>query len=198
MAYDMVHVHQQLFRKVVDAMARPGRIMRLNDEVAKMDISIQGCFPTTVLLARLLLDTEVTFHLAANEPNEMIRRLNHLTYANHADIKVADYIFATHTFPQTPLLELIKQAKIGNLRDPQDSATLVLEVDHISEAGNYRLTGPGIKTEALINLSLDEAWLAIRNEKNREFPMGIDIIIVDKNHQLLCLPRTTKIEQIGR
>lgn len=44
MAYDMVHVHQQLFRKVVDAMARPGRIMRLNDEVAKWTFPSKDVF----------------------------------------------------------------------------------------------------------------------------------------------------------
>jgi alpha-D-ribose 1-methylphosphonate 5-triphosphate synthase subunit PhnH len=76
----------------------------------------------------------------------------------------------------------------------------VLTVDNCkaSEAGSsvYHLQGPGIRGEATIRVrGLEPAWMHIREALNEEFPRGIDIWLLDKNGNLIGIPRTTRIKE---
>jgi alpha-D-ribose 1-methylphosphonate 5-triphosphate synthase subunit PhnH len=37
-------------------------------------------------------------------------------------------------------------------------------------------------------------WLKIRNFKNKEFPLGIDMIFIDREDNLMSIPRTTEMK----
>jgi alpha-D-ribose 1-methylphosphonate 5-triphosphate synthase subunit PhnH len=57
------------------------------------------------------------------------------------------------------------------------------------------LKGPGIKDAIAVAISgLGENELADIKETTSEFPMGIDCVFVDGAGQVMCIPRSTRIE----
>ncbi|MEG0470684.1 MAG: phosphonate C-P lyase system protein PhnH, partial [Longicatena sp.] len=109
-------------------------------------------------------------------------------------VREAAYIFVCGA-SSTSLQELIEQANEGTLKDPQLGATMIIECEELSSSHQYRVQGPGIQTEKSIGIRMKEEWMLARNEKNKEFPLGIDLIFVDRKNNMMALPRTTRIER---
>jgi alpha-D-ribose 1-methylphosphonate 5-triphosphate synthase subunit PhnH len=85
----------------------------------------------------------------------------------------------------------------GVLSFPDRGATLMVMVPEIGGAGaDTRLTlkGPGIQGEANLALSgLCPDNLERVQTLNREFPLGVDLIISDKRGALVCIPRSSTV-----
>ncbi|CRK82205.1 phosphonate C-P lyase system protein PhnH [Neobacillus massiliamazoniensis] len=194
MQIDLVHDIQTAYRKVIDSMSRPGVISDLHEVTAKADFHI-GCNPLIEVLALMLLDTEVTFNVVSVREEKITRLINQLTYAKAADTDKADFIFVLKDCDQKGLEAAIRSAKLGSLINPHESATFIIETESVSTGTELFLTGPGIEAEHALGIAAAETWLDIRNEKNKEYPLGIDIILTDANDSILCLPRTTQIRK---
>ena len=192
MELDMVHDIQKVYRKVLNAMSRPGVIEDIKKQNEKVDIKIE-CYKSTFLLMLMLLDGEVSFALPGNKDNKIINIINQMTYSKEKKIGEADYLFVTE---KGDINKAIKNGKIGNLIDPNKSSTIIVEVQYINDQKKLELSGPGIKESIYANIEGYEKWLKIRNEKNKEYPLGIDMIFLDKKGKVICLPRTTKIKDI--
>lgn len=194
MRLDLIHDIQLAYRKVVDCMSRPGLISNLAEQAGKVDIDT-GCFPSTVVLALMLLDTEVTFRVVSEREEEITKLLNQLTFAKASGTENADYIFVLHDALPEQLEIALEQAKTGDLINPHKSATLIVEVNEVTNEKGLVLKGPGIETENYVKVSTNGNWLDIRADKNSEYPLGIDMVFIAPNHNVLCLPRTTQILQ---
>lgn len=192
MTFDSVHDVQQAFRKLVDAMSRPGLVADLKAQADKLDPD-GPCRPSTLLMAIMLLDPEVTFHVHSRREAEAAELFRGLTNARTAPADEADFVFVLRDAADDRLDEAIRQAKSGDLIDPHLSATLIVEAETVAAGDDLRLTGPGIDGETGVRIGTGGGWLAARAEKNREYPMGIDMIFVDSEHRAVCLPRTTQI-----
>ncbi|QRG69070.1 phosphonate C-P lyase system protein PhnH [Brevibacillus choshinensis] len=197
MSLDIVHDIQTAYRSVLDSLSRPGVVSNLTEQASRVDIE-SGCFEATLILALMLLDTEVTFAVVADgEQQELVTRLfNQLTYAKSVEIDQADYAFVLSSAKAEQLEAALEMAKTGELINPHESATIVVEADLVSQEKGLVLRGPGIETETVARVERSGEWLRVRAEKNEEFPLGIDILFVDREHRLLGLPRTTKVEQV--
>jgi len=192
MFFDSVHDVQRAFRKLVDAMSRPGLVVDLGEQANKLE-PVGPCLSSTLLAAIMLMDTEVAFHVCSRHCAETIGLLKELTNAKTAAAGEADFVFVLRDSADGGLEEAIRRAKSGDLIDPHLSATIIVEVEEVAEDGELRLTGPGIDGERFVRIGAEGDWLAAREEKNREFPMGVDMIFVDARHRAVCLPRTTQI-----
>jgi len=88
---------------------------------------------------------------------------------------------------------------LGSLRsgtddEPEGGATLILDVE--SFAGRQaRLTGPGIETETILRLPLDEAFFIEWAARRKNLPRGVDMLLC-AGRQILGLPRGVKIEAL--
>ncbi|NRF94606.1 phosphonate C-P lyase system protein PhnH [Paenibacillus frigoriresistens] len=196
MKLDLVHDIQTSYRKVVDSMSRPGLISDLSEEVEKLDMDA-GCFPSTLVLAMMLLDTEVTFKVFSEKGDQVTHLFRQLTYAKTAETDQADFIFILQDAAVGDLQNVLDKAKIGTLIDPHDSATIIVESVGLSEDTSLRLMGPGIEHAAFAQILLNVDWMELREERNAEFPLGLDLIFIDSANHLLCLPRTTQITKEG-
>ncbi|GIP25072.1 carbon-phosphorus lyase subunit PhnH [Paenibacillus sp. J23TS9] len=194
MNFDAVHDIQRAYRKVVDSISRPGWISDLTAEADNADAEWGG-LPATWVLALMLLDTEVTFCIYSQREHELTRLLNQLTFATRTEPEKADYIFILHDANEGDLLKALQSAKLGTLQDPHTSATVIVESGELSGDFELSLKGPGIENESFVRISLAPGWLEARAEKNAEYPLGLDMLVVDENNNLLCLPRTTQIEE---
>ncbi|GAB6256642.1 MULTISPECIES: phosphonate C-P lyase system protein PhnH [Peribacillus] len=196
MNLDVVHDIQTVYRKLVTATSRPGNLVVLEREAKTLDVQME-CLSSTILLALTVLDPEVTFNVIAKEGEAVSRMINQLTYSKPVDLPEADFIFILHDASEEQMKEAINKAKIGNLLNPHESAMIILEVPDITKGDSMILSGPGIQEESFISLPNVSAWLGARNEKNIEFPLGIDMYFVDQKDRLIALPRTTQIKENG-
>lgn len=195
MSVDLVHDIQSAYRKVVDSLSRPGTVSDVSEEAAKVDF-YTGCFPSTVLLALMLLDTEVTFKVFSNDEEEVTKRINQLTYAKAVEAEKADFIFVLHNAASSQVETAFRSAKTGSLMNPHESAMLIIETEkRANSVTQLVLTGPGIDTEHKTEISAADMWLDLRAERNSEYPLGVDILVSGADHTLLCLPRSTKIRK---
>lgn len=193
MKLDPIHDIQSSYRKLVEAMSRPGRIVDLTEEAGKLEPPAD-CYASTVLLARMLLDTEVTFAVCAGRQAPVLQLFSQLTYARETPCERADFIFVLHDAGPADLRQALEAAKIGDLENPHASATVIIETEGLSDNHALKLSGPGIQSFDYAQVGLAADWVGIRAQRNIEFPLGIDLIFVDSNHRLLGLPRTIQIE----
>ncbi|GIN63580.1 phosphonate C-P lyase system protein PhnH [Robertmurraya siralis] len=190
MKLDMVHDIQTVYRKLVDAMARPGQLADLSKEAALIEENEARPF---LLLAFTLFDQEVTFKVFSKREAAISKLIHQYTNARPAAIEEADYIFVLADAEKTALKGAIERAKHGTLKNPHDSATIFAEVDEITNTSTLKLTGPGIQSEEQVHVETESEWLAERQVKNKEYPLGVDLMFIDRRQQLLALPRTTQI-----
>lgn len=196
MKLDLVHDIQSAYRKLLDSLSRPGMISDLSVEAEKLEPDEDSlCLPATLVLAQMLLDTEVTFKVFSEREARVTHGFSRLTYAHEAEAGEADFIFVLNDAAPGDLTRALEVAKIGDLMDPHHSAILIIETNGLTGGSKLLLTGPGIRTTAGAEVVSQEDWVRVRAEKNAEYPMGLDLIFVDADHRLLALPRTTQVAQ---
>lgn len=196
MKFDYVHDVQRAYRKLIDSISKPGTMVSLYEESRKLD-SVANCNRSILVLMLMLLDAEVTFHILGGETQNISRYINQLTYSKVVPLEEADFIYVLEGADSEELEGAIIRCKIGDLVNPHLSATLIIEVEKISNHRDLVLSGPGIKGKKYISISGETDWVRLRAEKNIEYPLGIEMYFVDKNYNLLALPRTTKITKRG-
>lgn len=185
MQVDMVHDTQQAFRIILDVMARPGKIGQLGTGTG-----------STALLALTLLDREVSYHMLPGFNEQLQQTIALYTLAQLADPSSTDFLFISATTPPHHIQEALIEAKNGTLTDPHQSATIIFQTPHITEGTTWRLTGPGIQTSTELTFKFSPELHHIRQAKNQEYPLGIDMIIIDTTGQIAAIPRTTLMEEV--
>ncbi|WP_298831200.1 phosphonate C-P lyase system protein PhnH [uncultured Planococcus sp.] len=189
MAIDQIHDLQQVYRKLLHSMSRPGTISSIEQETENMDVDF-GCADALMLSAMVLLDAEVTFHVLSKKRRDLIEKISEYTSARCVPLQEADFIIVLQEDGESEILEAMAQCKIGNLIDPQQSSTWIIETPALSNKGGLLLTGPGIETEAHLAMRQSSEFWQARDSRIKEYPMGIDMIFADGSSQVACLPRT--------
>lgn len=202
-AFDVTFDSQMIFRSLLDAMARPGSIVVLPD--IKITSPALNRYP--LLLLMTLLDHEVSFYVSGHSDvnvnasrQAVAEYLRSNTGSNESALRDADFILVCEGSSQG----LIRRVKQGTLEYPDESATVVYDVGSIGDRGYdgddshdeymlLELSGPGIAGKCMIAISGMEPAeiedvLAMRN-----YPLGIDAILSDRNGNIACIPRSTNV-----
>lgn len=194
MKLDIVHDLQSVYRKIVDASARPGQLADLTKEACIVkEEGNHECPASILLLALTLFDQEVTFKVISEKEENITKTINQLTYAKPVETEDADYILILQDAEVGALNNAIEKAKPGTLKNPHSSATIIVEVSEVSDEPTLLLNGPGIQAIEFAHVETTEKWVESRQMKNKEYPLGIELMFVDHQVQLLSLPRTTQI-----
>jgi alpha-D-ribose 1-methylphosphonate 5-triphosphate synthase subunit PhnH len=89
------------------------------------------------------------------------------------------------------------ELRTGSFDYPDDAATLIVQVPSLDQAeGDLTLSleGPGVPGRRLLKLGgIDAGFFAAREQANRHYPIGIDLILIDQEGRIAGLPRTTQI-----
>ncbi|PPK51096.1 phosphonate C-P lyase system protein PhnH [Marinobacter persicus] len=168
---------QRAFRALMSAFSFPGRRQSL-------PLCSDATGPTCI--AAVLCDNEVSLA----DPDQLIdsadvRRLG----IREAGVTNAGFIVADGS--QAPTFE----PALGNLAEPEQGATIIIRVASLEDSNDFPLIlqGPGIEDKQALSVNgLNREWLAERTRWNRNFPMGVDLILMDDT-QVVALPRTTRI-----
>ncbi|MCH8466682.1 MAG: phosphonate C-P lyase system protein PhnH [Roseinatronobacter sp.] len=166
------------FRQVLEAMAHPGRIMGLAGIAAPAPCSAAAA---CVLLT--LVDGTTPLHLAGAHDCAPVRDWVRF-HLGAPLVGPQEAAFALGTWDALGPLAIYPQ---GSAEYPDRSATLIVECVALQASG-ARLTGPGIKDAAWLNLP-DPA--ALRTNAAL-FPRGVDIMFTS-GAQIAALPRSTQI-----
>lgn len=186
------HSTQQTFRKVLEALSFPGKINVIDECPSDMSPLVSQ----TALICLTLLDSEVTFHVA--EESNLISNTVHAYTGSHRTVADnADFIILPLLTSNEEVLYKLNSAKIGDLVRPHKSATIIFEVESLTCGHQYVLKGPGIKGAIGINCSVNPEIIKKRNEINSEYPLGIDMILIDIQGNVVGLPRTTQISEVN-
>ncbi len=186
---DATHGAQSVFRSVLEALSRPGRLQTLG-----ASDGLQAPVPLSRGLTALLLtllDTETSLHLAeplTSDAAWMYCRF-HTGVQREDDAAQADFV-ATRS-PHASLDGL----RLGSDEVPQQGSTLIVDTGSLAleRGARLRLTGPGIAHEQHMGwCGLPIAFWQQRIAMQRLFPRGVDLLLVCGS-QLVGVPRSTLI-----
>lgn len=180
---------QGVFRLVLDAMARPGRIKALGDEAPKAPAPLDD---TAFAAALTLFDFETPVWiddlLATPDVVESLR----FHCGCPIVAKPGDAAFAL--IGDTARMPSLSSFSLGTPDYPDRAATLIIQTEGLAEGEGWTLRGPGIKDCAKLRvlglpLEFEKHW----SDNRAGFPNGVDVVFTH-GRQFACLPRTTALE----
>ena len=179
---------QAVFRVALDALSHPGRVFDMPLDTA---LPRQGhCAAAALLLGLLDADTTLWLSPSLASSDAPVWLRFHTGCQIVADVAAAQFVWVAQgdDIPQLSSLQL------GSDAYPDQSATCLLEVDSLhSDAGAWRLQGPGIPTERSLRVrGIAPAFAWQWADNHASFPRGVDVYLCTAT-QIAGLPRTTRI-----
>ena len=173
------------FRAIMQAMARPGRVMELSAGLE----APEPLLASTAAVALTLCDFQTPLWLAEDLRNDKVA--HYLRFHAGAPLteesRKAHFLFATAGALPAPSLLLQ-----GTHDYPDRSATLVIQVSGFVP-GAVALSGPGIRgSESFGAAGLEPSFWSAMAENHSRFPVGIDVIFTAPG-MVAALPRSTEI-----
>lgn len=187
---DATHDAQAVFRSVLEALSRPGRLQTL-----EASDGLQAPAPLSRGLTALLLtllDTETSLHLSgplASDAAWMYCRF-HTGAQRAGEATQADFVATQAAHAQ------LDDLRLGDDDAPQQGATLIIDTVSLAlERGvGLKLSGPGIEHVQRMGLcGLPMAFWQQRIAMQPLFPRGVDLLLVCGS-QLIGVPRSTVIQ----
>ncbi len=174
---------QSCFRAVLEAMSRPGKVMRIATALTPPEGLCVAAAATLLTLA----DNTTGVSL----PEGMTAARDWLVFhtgARLALVPAADFVLAS----DRPALASLRQ---GSYDEPETSALLILQVASFEGGRRVRLSGPGIETAALLDLPMDDSFIREWTAQRRRSPLGVDVLLCAAE-RVAALPRSVMIEAV--
>lgn len=182
---DQIFLSQSVYRHLLDVMSRPGSVRRLDADFCHI-------WPSGMLaVAATLLDQEVGFCVLGD--SQLREAIEEVTGGRSVSLEIADFIFA----PNGDSGGLVRHAQRGTQESPDLGATIVYQVERLEEdagPGSISLSGPGIEDQATpLIVGLGQEELSLIQEINNEYPLGVDLLLIDRENKVMALPRSLRI-----
>lgn len=210
---DAVQASQTTFRRLLDAMARPGRVQALDAATLATLRHPEGISPAlaAVLLTLTDADTRVWLGPELASPGLAAFGRFHTGLVNADSPAHCEFAFTrAHAAPE----RLLQALPGGSDELPQDGATIVIDaptLDAVEEDARgrlrtgpagiddadptpwVRLTGPGIEhAHGLAVGGLSLAFWRARQALQADFPRGVDVIVTC-GERFAAVPRSTTV-----
>ena len=170
------------FRRVMEAMARPGTIHTVTGAAPPAPLS-----PATGVVLLTLCDPDTPVHLAGALDCTPVRAW----VAFHTGAPVVGPSHCMFAVGGWNDLRPLSAYQIGTPQYPDRSATLIVQAERLEQTG-ATLCGPGIKETHALSLPEIEAF----QHNAGHFPLGLDFILTCCD-RVAALPRTTIVTQTG-
>jgi alpha-D-ribose 1-methylphosphonate 5-triphosphate synthase subunit PhnH len=191
---DKVLSAQSTFRSVMDAMARPGFVQRIEAAAGVPAAMMRG----TAAIALTLFDhdTPVWLDPTMSETSDVAKWLKfHTSAPVIQDSSICS--FAIIGIGDAAALPDLDRFSFGSNEYPDRSTTLILQVASLTQGSTFELRGPGIDGTAVLQAEILPADLFERLAINAAlFPRGIDVVLVHDD-TIVAIPRTTRLVAKG-
>jgi len=184
---DPVDDTQQVFRRLLEAFAHPGRVVALPASPSPPP----GLWPSTAALALTLLDHSTPVYLDQALQSEAI--VSYLRFHSGAPL-AATPSAASFALVGEPRGVDLAAFSPGEAERPERAATVILQVAGFEGSDAVRLTGPGIqKSTALKVEGIDAALWRQWRENGALYPCGVDLVLAAPE-AAVALPRSVRVE----
>lgn len=186
---DPIHDAQAVFRQLMTALSEPGRIVQPGGGLS----APHGLSPAATATLLTLADFETPLWLAVDRRTGDVGRYLRFHCGSPLVDDPAAAMLAVIGGAEGPLLAAFS----GGLDAyPDQSATVIVEVESLVGGAPVRLTGPGLATSHTIAPSGLRAgfWAEVRANHAR-YPLGIDLILAS-GADAIGLPRSTLTEEV--
>lgn len=180
---------QHVFRAALDAFARPGRIVA----VSGLEEVPAPLLPASAAVCLSLVDFETPLWLD-DRMRASDEAVSYLRF--HCGCPIVDdpanARFALISEPaKLPKLDCFP---MGTDTNPEDAATLIVQVAGLSADSGIRLSGPGIELMHQFDAAgIDGAFWHERIRLRELFPRGIDLVFAEAS-RIAVVPRSTRVE----
>ena len=175
------------FRVLLDCMARPGRIGRLEGVSG-----IEGLYEATMGIILALVDHTAPLHLEAELATPTA--CDAIRFATGARLlaKPGEATFAITTGMRAK--DMLPKLRQGSPEYPDNSTTLIVQCATLGPGPGVSLSGPGIEsTHELHAADLQNGfWPAINAINQAGFPLGIDVFLTAPG-AVAAIARSTRI-----
>lgn len=186
---DPVHGAQEAFRRVLDALSRPGRPFTMGLPTGTSNMS--------PAMAQLLLtltddDTPVWWQ----QPDSVAAQWLRFHTGASATESPASAAFAVSL--DVCGLPPLAMFATGTAKAPEHSTTLLLEVPSFDAGPAVEWRGPGIQDFQSVRIAgLSDDFWSQWQANHAVFPQGVDIIFTCAN-AVIGLPRSTRVRRLER
>jgi alpha-D-ribose 1-methylphosphonate 5-triphosphate synthase subunit PhnH len=177
---------QQVFRAVLDALARPGTAMSLPEGPLRT-------LAPAVVPVFALADLGTGVCVLENTDDRWGDIVTTATNAPLWPAELARLVAAVRPVTEAEVRDFAR----GTALAPGTAALVSLAVPDVhGGARRWRMTGPGIPGETTLSpLGLPPGFVAARAEAVAGYPAGIDVLLVTRDGHVVGLPRTTTINE---
>ncbi|MCG6205560.1 phosphonate C-P lyase system protein PhnH [Rhodopseudomonas sp. HC1] len=188
---DKVTSAQSTFRAVMQAMARPGTVQRVEGGLRQVPAPLT---PATAAIALTLFDHDTPLWL--DEATRALAVTQWLRFHTSAPL-VDEGDMAAFGLIADPLsMPALERFALGSNDYPDRSTTLILQLGSLADGSEFELCGPGIRGTATLRAPLPASLLAQRDALTPLFPRGLDLILA-ADDAIVALPRTTRLVAKG-
>ena len=182
-----VFAAQSVFRKVMDATARPGSVHSVTTAVA----APAPLMPASAAIALTLFDHDTPVWLDAGLKIDAV--MSWLRFQTACPIVADPAQSAFALVSDAATVPSFESFALGTPDYPDRSTTLILQLSTLTEGPALSLSGPGIRSSATLRAgSLPDDFDARLAGNRVLFPLGVDLLLVATD-QLAALPRTTVV-----
>lgn len=184
---DPVHDAQTAFRRVLEALSRPGRRFALGSPVEGLAL---GAAMAHLLLALTDDDTPVWWQQDDGGASGWLRFHTGAGFAAMPE----EAAFAVLT--DAGSMPALDSFPAGPMASPERSATLLVEVPSLETGPAVEWRGPGIQDKQTVCIAgLPDNFWAQWQANHAAFPQGVDIVFTCGG-LALGLPRTTRVRRL--
>jgi alpha-D-ribose 1-methylphosphonate 5-triphosphate synthase subunit PhnH len=185
---DPVFDSQATFRRILDAMAYPGRVQAIDN----LPDAPAGLSPAVVAVCLTLVDFEAPLWL--DQAGSTAEAMAYLRFHCGAPL-VEDASLARFAVVTAPaLMPRLSAFSAGEDEYPDRSATLILQVASLTGGPKKTWSGPGIRGTATTSVAGLADWFWQDWALNRElYPLGVDVVFASQD-AILGLPRSIRSE----
>jgi alpha-D-ribose 1-methylphosphonate 5-triphosphate synthase subunit PhnH len=189
---DPVTSAQGVFRRVLDALSRPGRIERIESDLdapAPLDLAT-----ASICLSLIDVDTSLWIAPALHSPEaEAFLKF-------HCGCPIAKTAAeASFALVDGNAMPNLAEFNPGDQAYPETSTTVIVQVDSLdgpAPDGSRRsltLSGPGVEVEHIFSVSGLRRFAGDWSENSTLFPCGVDLILT-AGDRVVGMPRTVTIK----
>lgn len=178
---------QVAYRALLQAMSRPGLRVGVDGHSG-----LENVAPSAAATLLTLLDFDTVLYLDAGLSTGPLEGWIRF----HTGCRITDQLgeadFAL--FKGVPTADQFREARQGDPKYPDQSATFIVQVPSLSGGQSVTLRGPGIDKEVQVAAEGldDKFWEAWRNNA-AQFPLGIDVMVCS-GADMIGLPRSSRPE----
>lgn len=188
---DTIHDSQGVFRSLLDALSRPGKIVSIDTVVPALANEQEAYVPVAAYAALLALadySTPVLLQHPHRALSDALRFHTGAPVTDDCSEAVFAYLDDAHSMPS------LEEFSLGEPETPETAAMLFIRVESLTSGAPVTWRGPGIReSETVCVEGVPASFWHDRAQLASDFPCGVDCYFV-RGGSVIGLPRTTRVE----